>query len=89
MLPRPLVIGLAVLISILWATNLIVGYLYPGRSDPALNAIFAIVVGAVFALGRKGEGVSQSARRKIAQLIDPKNAGGQEETDTDGRGDQK
>lgn len=48
MLPRPLVIGLAVLIAIMWATNLIVGYMYPDRSDPAVNAIFAIVAGAVY-----------------------------------------
>lgn len=46
-------IGLAVLISSMWAVNLIVGFLYPGRSDPYVNAIFAIVVGAVYALGRK------------------------------------
>lgn len=69
MLPRPLVIGLAVLISIMWATNLVVGFLYPGRSDPALNAIFAIVVGAVFALGRRDHGVS--IRKKLARAIDP------------------
>jgi len=65
------VIGLAVLISIMWAANLIVGFLYPGRSDPALNAIFAIVVGAVFALGRRGEGTGRPVRRKLARLLDP------------------
>lgn len=52
MLPRWAVIGLAALISTMWAVNLIVGYLYPDRSDPALNAIFAIVAGAVFGLDR-------------------------------------
>lgn len=84
MLPRPLVIGIAVLITIMWATNLIVGFLYPGRSDPALNAIFAIVVGAVFALGRRGEGKQEgSVRRKIAHLLDPE-AGAKE----DDRGDE-
>lgn len=72
MLPRPLVIGIAILITIMWATNLIVGFLYPGRSDPALNAIFAIVVGAVFALGRRNDSQPpRSVRRKIARLIDP------------------
>lgn len=50
MLPRPLVIALTILISIMWATNLIVGYLAAGRADPAVNAIFAIVAGAVYGL---------------------------------------
>lgn len=50
MLPRPLVTGLTVLIAIMWATNLIVGYLAAGRADPAVNAIFAIVAGAVYGL---------------------------------------
>lgn len=85
MLPRPLVIGLAVLISIMWAANLIVGFLYPGRSDPALNAIFAIVVGAVFALQRRPENSGKSVRRKIARLIDPDDPGA--EHPADDRGD--
>lgn len=70
MLPRPLVIALAVLISIMWAANLVVGFLYPGRSDPALNAIFAIVAGSVFALGRNGSSPGR-IRRKVTKLIDP------------------
>lgn len=71
MLPRPLVIGLAVLISIMWAANLIVGFLYPERSDPAINAIFAIVAGSVFALRRREPGQAKTLRRKIAKAIDP------------------
>lgn len=71
MLPRPLVIALAVLISLMWAANLIVGFLYPGRSDPALNAIFAIVVGATFALGRRTDsGPVKSVRSKLVKLLD-------------------
>lgn len=85
MLPRPLVIGLAILISIMWAANLIVGFLYPGRSDPALNAIFAIVVGAVFALQRRPENSGKSVRRKLARLIDPEDPGS--EHPADDRGD--
>lgn len=50
-LPRPLVIALTILITVMWATNLIVGwYLADGRADPAVNAIFAIVAGAVYGL---------------------------------------
>lgn len=78
MLPRPLVIALAVLISIMWAANLIVGFLYPGRSDPALNAIFAIVAGSVFALRQRDAGQGKSVRHKLAKLIEP---GGRAEED--------
>lgn len=88
MLPRPVVIGLAVLISIMWAANLIVGFLYPGRSDPALNAIFAIVVGAVFALGRREQPgdrqAGRAARKRLARMIDPEPESGDEQSD---RGD--
>lgn len=84
MLPRPLVIGLSVLVSIMWAVNLVVGLIYPGRSDPALNAIFAIVIGAAFALEKRGATV-KAARRKVAQMIDPKP---DPEPEQDDRGDQ-
>lgn len=62
MLPRPLVIALAVLISTMWAANLIVGWLYPDRSDPAVNAIFAIVAGAVYGLQRRSRRALESDR---------------------------
>ena len=84
MLPRPLVVGLAVLVSIMWAVNLIVGLIYPERSDPAVNAIFAIVIGAVFALERRGTTAGRT-RRKLAQMIDPKT---DSEPEQDDRGDQ-
>lgn len=55
MLPRPLVIALTILIAVMWATNLIVGYLAAGRADPAVNAIFAIVAGATYGLQLKAK----------------------------------
>ncbi|MGW5720765.1 hypothetical protein ACWEVP_31650 [Amycolatopsis sp. NPDC003865] len=69
MLPRPLMIALAVLISLVWAVNVIVGFIDPARHDPTLNAIFALVVGAVFALGRKESRAVKDARRRIAHAI--------------------
>lgn len=66
MLPRPVVIGLAILVAVAWATNFTIGMLYPGRSDPALNTIFAIVVGAVFTLDG-GKEVVTRIRRKRAE----------------------
>lgn len=88
MLPRPLVIALAVLISIMWAANLIVGFLYPGRSDPALNAIFAIVAGSVFALRQRDTGQGKSVRHKIAKLIEPEATDRNEEDEQRDRGGQ-
>jgi hypothetical protein len=70
MLPRPVMVGLIILIALAWATNLVVGFLYPGRSDPAVNAIFAVVASAVVALGRGG-GPTKTVRRKLSQLIEP------------------
>lgn len=53
MLPRPFAVGLAVLISVVWTANVVIGFIDPERSDPTINAVFAVVVGAVYALGRK------------------------------------
>ncbi len=51
--PRPVVVGFTILIATMWAANLIIGYFYPDRSDPAVNAIFALAAGAVFGLHRR------------------------------------
>lgn len=79
-------IGLAVLISAMWAVNLVVGFLYPGRSDPYVNAIFAIVVGAVYALGRKeasAETPETPSLRDAKRKLDESLEGGQK-TDKEG-----
>lgn len=67
----------------MWAVNLTVGLLIPGRSDPYINAIFGMVVAATFALGRKGtseqrQGVRR-AREKLAELVDPEDPDASEE----------
>jgi len=56
MLSRTVATGIAILISLMWSVNLVVGYLYPDRSDPYVNAIFGTIVGAVFVLTRKRRG---------------------------------
>ncbi len=53
-MPRPLLIALVILISIAWAINLTVGYLHIAETEPSVNAIFALIVGALFPLVRKG-----------------------------------
>lgn len=79
MLPRPVVIGLAILVAVAWATNFAIGLLYPGRSDPALNTIFGIIVGAVFTLDG-GKAVVTRVRRKRAEAAsqedEPRDRGG-------------
>lgn len=53
MLPRPIIIALVILVSLAWTANLIVGYFKLGETEPSVNAIFAIIVGALFAIVRK------------------------------------
>lgn len=69
MLPRPLVTALTILIALAWTGNVVVGFLYPDRHDPTINAIFAIVVGAVYAIGHRGHVAVKKARRKLGELI--------------------
>jgi membrane associated rhomboid family serine protease len=82
-LPRPIAVGLTVLISFMWAVNLVVGFLYPGRSDPYVNAIFGVVVAAVYTLGRRDTVAVRRARARVAQLVEgdqqPEEAASQEE----------
>lgn len=90
MLPRPVVIGLVVLVAIVWAANLIVGWFYPDRNDPAVNAIFAVVMSGVYGLGRVGrspreqrDALRRRAAGAMAQLLEP-----DPEPDPPKRGDQ-
>lgn len=69
MLPRPLVTALTILITLAWTGNVIVGFVSPERHDPTINAIFAIVVGAAYALGHRGAAKARKARRRLAELI--------------------
>lgn len=55
MLPRPIIIALVILVSLAWTANLIVGYFKLAETEPSVNAVFAIIVGALFAMGRKRE----------------------------------
>jgi hypothetical protein len=68
-LPRPLVTALTILITVAWAGNVVVGFVSPERHDPTINAIFAIVVGAVYALGHRNTAKAKKARRRLADLI--------------------
>lgn len=72
MLPRPVVIGLVILVAIVWAANVVVGYLVPDRNDPAINAIFAAVMSGVYALGRApSRGLRRTAASAVARIVDP------------------
>lgn len=66
MLPRPLVIALAVLVAAGWAINLWF-YLAYGRSDPQVNLLFGVVIGAVFGLNR----VVDVIRRRTGDMLKP------------------
>ncbi|MFK0249292.1 hypothetical protein ACIQUM_31725 [Amycolatopsis azurea] len=79
MLPRPLVTALTILITIAWTGNVVVGFISPDRHDPTINAIFAIVVGAVYALGHRNTAKVKRARQRLAELV----AGDSEESKPD------
>ena len=68
MLPRPVVTGLVVLVAIVWAANVIVGFLYPDRNDPAINAIFAVVMSGVYGLGRTSGALRRRAADALARI---------------------
>lgn len=50
-LPRLLFAALTILISAVWAANTVLGFVDPARHDPSLNAVFAVVLGGVYAIG--------------------------------------
>jgi hypothetical protein len=52
-LPRPVITFLVILVSLAWTANLVVGYFKLAETEPSVNAIFAIIVGALFAMGKK------------------------------------
>lgn len=58
MLPKPLLIALTCVITLAWIANLAIGYIDPTRSIPAVNTIFGIVAGSLFALGQKDTAVA-------------------------------
>lgn len=47
---------LVILVSLVWTANLVVGYFKLAETEPSVNAVFAIIVGALFAMGRKKNG---------------------------------
>jgi len=72
-LPQRLTNILTVLISLVWTANVVAGFIKPELRDPMINALFAVVVGSIYALGRRS-GTSSSggldeARRRLGDLI--------------------
>ena len=63
-LPRPLVIAIASIVALLWATNVVIGFVDPGRSVAGLNVIFGMIVGSAFAL-------DNPVTKRVAQLLKP------------------
>lgn len=97
MLPQRLTNILTILISLVWTANVVVGFVRPELRDPLVNAIFAVVVGTVYALGRRGTtgddgNAVQNARRRLGDMIsgdDPNRAHPAAPADTTREGDQR
>jgi hypothetical protein len=60
MLPKPVVVGIALLVSFVWAANFVVDVL-THRGDGTINALFGIVISSIFYVG---------ARRKVGSRKD-------------------
>jgi hypothetical protein len=72
MLPRPLVIAIVTLVSLVWAGNVVVGFFDPARSNASVSAVFAMIIGATLTLGRKStpdQSAVSAARRRIAAIV--------------------
>lgn len=67
-LPRPLWIALTILISLLWAANIIIGYIDPDRVQNTVNVIFGAIVGTLYWDAPK----VREARKKIGSTISGK-----------------
>lgn len=87
MLPRPVMTGLVVLVTVMWAANLVVGWVDPSRASPYVNAIFGVVASAVWAAGRPATRRARQVRSKLAELIEPTLRPDSEQP-SDRRGDQ-
>jgi len=89
-LSRPLAIAITILVTIVWAANVVVGLIYPERGDATVSALFAIIVGAVFGLTPKA-GITRRARAAIARRIAGDDPAAEEpeaeDTETPPRGD--
>jgi len=68
-LPKPLLIALTVLIAIAFGANVIIGYVDPPRAIPAVNTIFGVISGSLFALGQRDNAIAavKSLKAKRAQ----------------------
>lgn len=54
MIPRWLVVALVIVVACAWLANLVVGWQDPHNSEPAVNTVFLVVIGSLFALDREG-----------------------------------
>lgn len=52
-MPKPLLIGLVVLVSAAWIANLTIGYLGIADTEPSVNAVFMLIIGALFPVVRR------------------------------------
>lgn len=65
-IPRPLAIGLTIVIAAVWVANAVVGYFDPARASVAVNAAFTIVLGLIYG----GSGVVVRARNRARRVLE-------------------
>lgn len=68
MLPRPLVIAIAVLVVAFWAASVTIGFFDPTRSIPGINVFFGIIVGSAFTLDNPK---LRAMAKRLPRLVSP------------------
>lgn len=83
MLPRPMLLVLTGLITLLWVANVVIGFVDPPRAQTAVNAVFMLVAAMVVRQLRRSRNDDQAddvddpaeddtiaaTRRKLGELI--------------------
>lgn len=70
LLPRPVVTGLIVMVSIMWVANGIIGWFDPTKSNPVISGAFMAIIGILFTR----TGVARRVGRRIGRAIDGRDA---------------
>jgi hypothetical protein len=64
-----LLTAIVLVVTVLWAVNVVIGFVSPSRHDPTINALFATVIGASYALRGTQQPPAGGLRHRLARLI--------------------
>lgn len=73
-MPRPLFLAIVSAVTVLWITNVVVGFFDPARAYPGLNWIFTFIVGGAMAADKPVRMVME----RISKSLSPPDGKGEE-----------